>query len=224
MKKTRTYIIISSLMICFVLYYIEQILQVDYITKTFIKVVLFTTVPLFYIKICKKTTFKKAFRYDTLERKDFKIGFILGIMSFLVIIITYFILKDRIDFQEILQDLESRSINATNFIWVALYITLGNSFLEEFFFRGFVFLNLYETKCKSTAYIYSSLLFALYHIAIFKSWFNMWLIALALVGLITIGFIFNFIDTKSKNFINSWIVHILADIGIVLIGVKLFYT
>lgn len=83
-------------------------------------------------------------------------------------------------------------------------------------------MNLYELKFKKTAYVYSSLLFALYHIAIFKSWFNIWLILLALTGLISVGFIFNFIDTKSNNFINSWIVHILADMAIMLIGMKMF--
>ncbi|TAH63854.1 MAG: CPBP family intramembrane metalloprotease, partial [Gottschalkiaceae bacterium] len=100
--------------------------------------------------------------------------------------------------------------------------TFINSFLEEFFFRGFIFLNLYKLGFKKGAYIFSSILFSLYHIGIFKNWFNPLLIILAVSGLISVGFIFNYIDTKSKSFINSWIVHILADAAIMLIGLRMF--
>ncbi|MBZ9635369.1 CPBP family intramembrane metalloprotease [Clostridium sp. FP1] len=103
-----------------------------------------------------------------------------------------------------------------------MYITFGNSFLEEYFFRGFYLLKSYELKSKKFAYIYSSLLFGVYHIAIFKTWFNSGLVGLALIGLISIGFIFNWLDTRSKNFINSWLVHILADSAIIIIGLRMF--
>ena len=33
-------------------------------------------------------------------------------------------------------------ITAGNFLWVAIYISVMNSFLEEFFFRGFGFITL----------------------------------------------------------------------------------
>ena len=105
---------------------------------------------------------------------------------------------------------------------VGIYITLGNSFLEEFFFRGFIFLNLYNQGYKKIAYIYSSLLFGVYHIAIFKTWFSPLLTVLALLGLVIAGIVFNWIDTKSENFINSWIVHILADSAIIIIGMGMF--
>jgi membrane protease YdiL (CAAX protease family) len=99
---------------------------------------------------------------------------------------------------------------------------LINSFLEEFFFRGFVFLNVYETGNKGWAYLFSALLFALYHIAIFATWFNIPLMLLALFGLMVIGFVFNYLDTLSNNFLNSYLVHIFANLAIVLIGLALF--
>ena len=220
-KKKYAYIIISSLIACILLYYVEQIVMANYVTKTLVKVVLFTMIPFCYFKLYKKSTFAKALHGKTLNKKELKIGFLLGFASFLILIITYILLKNKIHLQGIVQDLASKSITPTNFIYIAFYVTFVNSFLEEFFFRGFIFLNLYEMKFKKIAYLYSSLLFALYHIAIFKSWFNPWLLALALTGLLAVGFLFNFIDTKSKNFINSWIVHILADMAIVLIGMSI---
>lgn len=223
MDKKFKYLLIASLIACVLLYYVEQVIEVNYLAKTFVKIMLFIIIPYIYIRLYKKSTFESVFNFKKLDKKQLKIGIVLGIMSFSIILIAYFILKNVIDLQGIAQDLQSKSkVTPVNFVFVAFYITFGNSFLEEFFFRGFIFLNLYELKFKKTAYVYSSLLFALYHIAIFKSWFNIWLILLSLTGLISVGFIFDFIDTKSKNFINSWIVHILADMAIMLIGMKMF--
>lgn len=217
------YIILSSLIACILLYFVEQVLVVSYVVKTLIKILFFILVPYGYMKLIKKQHLSKAINYKSMAKHNLKMGFLFGIISFLIILIAYYVLRNIINFKSISENLQSKSkITASNFIFVGLYITLGNSFLEEYFFRGFIFLNLYELKSKKCAYIYSSLLFGLYHIAIFKTWFNIELVGLALIGLISIGFIFDWLDTKSKNFINSWIVHIIADSAVILIGLKMF--
>lgn len=219
----KKYIILSSLIACILLYFVEQVLVVSYVVKTIIKILFFILTPYIYMKIIKRQQVSKAINYKNIDEHHLKMGFLFGILSFFIILITYYVLGNIINLHSISEDLQSKSkITASNFIFVGLYITLGNSFLEEYFFRGFIFLNLYELKSKKCAYIYSSLLFGLYHIGIFKAWFNIQLVGLALIGLISIGFIFNWLDTKSKNFINSWIVHILADSAIILIGLKMF--
>lgn len=108
------------------------------------------------------------------------IGF--GIFSAFVIGATYFLLRGAIDWQAIHTSMEARHITETTFILVFLYIMLGNSLLEEYFFRGVVFRHLlgYST---SVAYIVSSLMFSLYHMTIFQSWFTGYILALALTGL-----------------------------------------
>ncbi|MGK0469321.1 MAG: membrane protease YdiL (CAAX protease family) [Clostridium sp.] len=175
------------------------------------------------MKFIKKQSQSKALNYKNIDKNHLKMGFLFGILSFLIILIAYYILRNVIDLQSISEDLQNKSkITASSFIFVGLYITLGNSFLEEYFFRGFIFLNLYEHNSKKFAYIYSSLLFGLYHIGIFKAWFNIELVGLALLGLIAVGFIFNWLDTESENFINSWVVHIFADSAIILIGLRMF--
>lgn len=216
------YIIMTSLIACVLLYFVEQVIEVDYFIKTFVKLVLFIGVPYFYIKHIKKQSISKALNLRKMKKKDIMLGIIFGVASFIIIIITYSILKGYIDTQSIVAEMQDKSkITPVNFIFVGLYITFGNSFLEEMFFRGYIFLNLYESGQKKFAYVFSSTLFGLYHIAIFKNWFNIGLILLAMVGLIGVGFIFNWLDTKSKNFINSWIVHVLADSAIIFIGMKL---
>jgi uncharacterized protein len=216
------YIIISSLVACICLYFIEQYLGVSYVVKTLSKIIFFVIIPIIYIKIVKKSNIMEELNLRYLDKNRFKLGFIFGISSFLIVLAAYFIFKGAIDLNGIVSDLREKNITPANFILTGLYVTLGNSLLEEFFFRGFIFLNLYNMKKEKLAYLYSSMLFGLYHIGIFKAWFNIWLILLCLVGLITVGFIFNWLNTKSNNFINSWLVHIFADSAIILIGLKMF--
>jgi len=221
MKKT--YIIGASILTCIILYLVEQVLVVDYITKTISKLVLFTVIPYIYLKFVKKSSIKDALKLKKIQTSTFRLGLILGLVSFAVIMVAYFILREYIDFNSIAQELQSKSkITPSNFTFIGLYIIFGNSFLEEFFFRGFIFLNLFNMGHKKLAYIFSSVLFGVYHVAIFKTWFNPFLIGLALLGLISVGIIFNWLDTKTENFINSWIVHILADSAIIIIGMRMF--
>jgi uncharacterized protein len=219
----QKYIIISSLISCTVLYFMEQVLEVNYALKTLSKLILFIIVPYIYIKFISKSDIRTKLNLMHLDKKKLKLGFLFGISSFLIVLVSYGLFKGVMDLDSIAKELQNKSkITPANFVFVGLYITFANSFIEEFFFRGFIFLNLYNMKKQKSAYIYSSLLFGLYHIAIFKTWFNVWLILLCLVGLITVGFVFNWLNTKSKNFINSWLVHIFADSAIILIGFKMF--
>lgn len=217
------YIIITSLASCMALYFIEQVLGVNYALKTLSKLILFIIIPYIYIKFIGKSNMITELNLKHLDSKKFKLGFLFGVSSFLIVLISYFLFKGVINLNNIARELQNKSkINPTNFIFVGLYITFINSFLEEFFFRGFIFLNLYNIGKERWAYIYSSFLFGIYHIAIFETWFNIGLILISLLGLIVVGFIFDWLNTKSKNFINSWIVHILADSAIILIGFKMF--
>lgn len=216
------YIVLFSIAACGLLYYVEQRLMVSYGVKTLSKLTLFILGPLFYIVKVKKTSLKSALNLGRKTGKSAKLGIILGILSFVILLMAYNVVGLFMDFGSIVGELKNVNVTAKNIIIIGLYITFGNSLLEEFFFRGFVFLNLYQLGFKKSGYFFSALLFSLYHIGIFKNWFEPWVMALALFGLISIGLIFNWLCTKTNNFINSWIVHILADSAIILIGFKLF--
>ena len=219
----KKYILISSLLACIILYYIEQVIAVNYGFKTLAKILLFTLIPYIYIRYIKRASVKDALNLKRLDKGNLKLGITFGIISFSILLLTYYVLRDFIDLSSNKEEMMTKSkITPGNFLLVGSYVTFGNSFLEEFFFRGFIFLSLYKLKEVKLAYIYSSVLFGLYHIAIFKNWFNIGLIILALSGLIGVAVIFNYLDTISENFINSWIVHILADSAIILIGLKMF--
>ena len=113
-------------------------------------------------------------------------------------------------------------ITADNFIYVSLYISLMNSFLEEFFFRGYGFITLKKYSNRLLAYVFSSSLFALYHVGMLIGMFNFGVLALLLLGLIVGGCIFNYLNESNDNIYPSWFVHMFANFAINTVGFILF--
>ena len=83
-------------------------------------------------------------------------------------------------------------------------------------------MGLLEKTTRKNAYIISAGLFALYHVMLMDSWFNPYLFVLAMFGLFTGGLIFNYLNEKNKTILNSWIVHIMANLAINHIGLMMF--
>ena len=113
-------------------------------------------------------------------------------------------------------------VSADNFLYVALYISFVNSFLEEFFFRGFAFISLKKITSRGFAYVFSAVLFALYHAGMTAGYFNFGVFAITLGGLTVAGVIFNFLNEKSENIYTSWLVHMFANFAINTVGFILF--
>ena len=192
-----------------------------YLVKSLIKISVFLLIPfiLNYLKGDGEI-------YEYLKARDKKslytsIGLGLGVYVF--IMGAYFLISPHIDFTLIKKELLGElGITKTNFIFVAIYISFINSLLEEFFFRGFLFLGLLEKTTRKTAYIVSASLFAIYHVAVMDSWFNPYLFVLAMVGLFIGGLIFNYLNEKNKTILNSWIVHMMANFAINHVGLIMF--
>ncbi|MFD2640060.1 CPBP family intramembrane glutamic endopeptidase [Piscibacillus salipiscarius] len=224
-QRHITQVIVLTILSCLALFYVEQILELSYIMKTLAKILLFLIVPIVFIKVVLKERLFESLRLNQVDVKGLQYGVGLGLLSVIVILAAYVLLQDQINGETIILDLQNRlNITLETYIFVALYITFGNSLLEEFYFRGFIFLKFYQSGYHVLGYIFSSALFAIYHVAIFATWFNFELILLALAGLFVVGLIFNWLNTKSNNFLNSWILHICADIAVVSIGFYLFWS
>lgn len=220
--RTR-YIIAVSLAVCSIMYVLEQIIAVDYSAKTAAKIVLFAAVPFIHFMLSGKTDFTENIRPGNLRKSAFRVEILLGAASFGGIICLYFLLGSFIDFGAVARELGAKSkIDATNFPFVGTYIVFGNSFLEELFFRGFVFLSLYMKGLRKLAYIYSSVLFGAYHVAIIGTWVSPLLLLLAVLGLALVGACFDWLDSRSGSIVNSWIVHIAADAAVVMVGMRMF--
>ena len=115
-----------------------------------------------------------------------------------------------------------RTILAATFPLAALYITFGNSLLEELFFRGFAFLALYRSGYKKLAWTFSAIAFALYHVSIMDGWFHPALLVLLTSGLACAGLLFNALDAKSQTIWPGWLVHMGANLAINTIALHLW--
>lgn len=219
-KKKKT-IILIVLIACLIMGFIDAVIRPQYLIKSFIKIVLFSIMPLLYSRYNNELNLSSLFKVKS--KKEIIIAILSGIAVFLFILGAYFIIGNFFDFSKVVSSLsENIGVNNNNFILVAIYISFINSLLEEFFFRGFAFLKLKEVSSRKFAYIFSSLAFALYHVAMMIGWFDISLFLLTIVGLFIGGLIFNYFNEKYGNIYVTWLIHMFANFAINYIGFILF--
>ena len=206
---------------CIVMGVVDAVIQPGYAVKSAIKIVMFMLIPVIYgIANKKQANIQKLLKPD---KKGFVTALALGLAVYAVVLGAYFAFRNIFDFSALTKSLnETTGVNKSNFIWVALYISFINSFLEEFFFRGFSFITLKQNTSRKFAYIFSSLTFALYHIAMMIGWFGVPVIFISLAGLFAGGLIFNKFDEKNENIYLSWLIHMFANFATNTIGFILF--
>lgn len=220
MRNKITYILISTIITCGLLAFIEHGLEINYLIKTGIKILFFLITIMIYVWIFKDFRLKDPVNMEKISSKEWKRIIFLGLSSATVVLLAYLFCLPIINLDAIKEDLTSRlGITATSYIIVGLYITFGNSLLEEYFFRGFIFFNL----PRKIGYLFSPILFAAYHIPMIMLWFSPLIIVLCFIGLWIIGLVFHKVNERNQTIWASWIIHICADIMIIVIGLTLFY-
>ena len=135
MKKSIS-IMISVFIFSLAITLIDAFVQPNYFLKIPIKIVFFLALPMvFFIKYKEDfTDFKKLFIF---KKSGILKALILGVGVYAVILLGYLFTRNIIDYSNVTSSLtEGMGITAENFIFVSLYISLMNSFLEEFFFQG----------------------------------------------------------------------------------------
>lgn len=146
MKNKTNYLVITSILVVLLLYVSDQVLSMPYISKIGIKAIIFTVFPVIYILRTGDNIVKESFRNFTWKKtkdKNRNISLVLGLFVFLVIIAAYALLHQYIDTNKLITEFQDKyKINSGNIIGYSIYLVFINSFLEEFFFRGFIFLNL----------------------------------------------------------------------------------
>lgn len=214
-------VISAAILVVAGLYIVDQLLRLSYNGKILVKLVLFAVFPLLYICLTGDNFIRTSFhnRAPAL-RLDWTKALGLGVI--VIIVAAFWVTKGKMDVTAITGDFTNKyKIGQNQLVWYGAYLTFGNSLLEEFFFRGFVFLGLRHLGFRWLGYGVSSLLFALYHIANFQTWFHPLLFVLALAGLLIGGLIFCALDDRADTFFNSWFVHICADLAIVALGLTI---
>ena len=223
-NKKSIYIILSLFMFSLSVTYIDAFVHPAYFLKIPIKILFFLVLPLFYFVINKESfeDFKKLFLF---RKKGLLLSIFLGIGIYIVIVGGFFVTRDVFDYSSVTKNLtEGMGITRENYIYVALYISFMNSFLEEFFFRGFGFVLLKKYTCRVFAYVFSPILFAVYHVGMTATMFEPILLILVMTGLFSGGLIFNYLNEKNQNIYSSWFTHMFANFAMNTIGFVLFGT
>lgn len=221
-NKKSSYIVISLFVFSLAVSAIDAFVHPDYFTKIPIKILFFLILPMLFFFL-HKDEFKEFRALFTFKKQGFLKSLLLGIMIYIVIVGGYFLTRNIIDFSGVTSSLtEGMGITADNFMYVSIYISLMNSFLEEFFFRGFGFITLKKHTTRKFAYIFSSVIFAVYHVGMLFAMFNVLPLILLLSGLIAGGCIFNYLNEHTSNIYPSWFVHMFANFAINTVGFILF--
>lgn len=200
---------------CIIMALVETVIEPTYVVKSVAKIVIFIFLPLIFMKASNIKIFDGSF---ALNKKNILKLLSLGCAIYFVVFAAYILTKNTVDYPSLVISLsQDQKVNSDSFIGIALYISLCNSFLEEFLFRLLSFIKLSEYMSKTGAYIFSSVTFAVYHIAMVGSSFPLPLLILALFGLTVGGAVFDKVDEKGKNIYNSWIIHMFADLALMTI-------
>lgn len=205
---------------CICMGLVDAVIQPGYAAKSLIKIAVFLGLPGLY---CLRFRDRTPLTFLIPRKSSLVPAIGVGLAVYAAVLGAYLIFRNVFDFSALTGALTAATgVEKRNFLWVALYISFVNSFLEEWFFRGFGFLQLKRIAGRKTAYCISAGLFALYHIAMMIGWFHAAVTVLALLGLFAGGLIFNFFDEKQDNIFLSWLIHMFANFATNTIGFLLF--
>lgn len=223
MRKNRKIIsaVVFSLTAVGVMSVFESAVQPSYWIKSFIKAICFSSAVIIYSLIYKE----KISDLLNLKKKlpSRRLLIVMGLV-YIGMILAYLILKNQIDLSNIRENLlKKEGVTKENFIFVFSYIIFINSFLEEAFFRGFIY-NVFRNEGHPlSGMIYGSLLFAVYHLGIVALWFDPLILVLCIAGLAFAGAFLQLIEIKEDNLAASWFVHGCANLAINTIGTMMLF-
>lgn len=216
-NKTRLItMLVTILFACSIMAIVDILWEPSYLIHSTVKVILFLATPLLYAKLMHDVSYTHLFKTT---KKHLKFSALLGSLFFILILGAYFTIGGFFDFSAVEASLRhDLELNRKTFVLLALYVSFVNSLLEEFFFRGFAYIELRRLTTKRFAMIFSASIFAVYHISIIASWFSPLLFILVMISLFVGGLIFNQLNEHTGNIYTSWMVHMFANFAINLVG------
>jgi uncharacterized protein len=100
----------------------------------------------------------------------------------------------------------------------AIFLSLGNSLMEEYYWRWFVFGSLRRSLGFPTSMILSSIAFGAHHFVVLSQYFPPLWTAFFGSAVVLGGMFWCFLYEKQKTILGSWISHIIVDLGLLTIG------
>jgi len=213
-KKGKLYILISVLLFPLLLIIIFRSFSpassANYLISSIYKLIFIT--PLVLRPLFSDVSLKNAFlEHISLNyfKKNYKKAFWVGIgLGFI---------------ENISEKLgNTASITAQNIIFIGLFIIIINSFLEEFFWRGFAFNELDKLMKPWQAHVITGLAFSFHHVVFYYNWFDPILFSLVTIGLILYAIFMNLFFKRFHDLLSCWFIHAIVDIVQIGIALSIF--
>lgn len=221
MEKRKSYVILTTVFCALAMAFVDGVIQPPYFVKSGAKIAVFLLPALWYFQKFKAWESLKAL--FLLKKRELLAALGLGIGAFGVIIGGYALISRFFSLDEAILTLTADGgVSAENFLYVSFYIAIVNSLLEEFFFRGYAFLNLKSLTSRRFAYLFSAVLFAVYHLGMVFGNGNILIWGGALLLLTAAGLILNALNEKSGSILTSWLLHMCANLAINTVGFYVF--
>jgi membrane protease YdiL (CAAX protease family) len=214
--------ILYGILIVIALLTLEYILDLSYVSKQLIRIPFMVIIPFYFLKQSKSPILTRVAVFKS-TFSDIRISLIAGLVVYVGAIGGYALIYQVSDASLITTTLDSIGVTKQNIIYVGLYLSFVNVLLEEFFFRGFLYMSIEKYNIVA-AYLVSSFMFAFFHVGIVSGYFELLIFILLIIGLMIVGAFLIFVNRLGKGLINSYIVHMFADLAMFTIGYYLLFS
>ena len=210
--------LLGALAAVIAVFLVEQILQPGYWIKSLLKAAAFLGAIQVYALVSRQS-FLETVRLRRLSGAK-PLLWCMGLF-FVGAALLFMLFRNQLDLAGIRESLTRKEgLTRQNCLFVFAYIILCNAFLEEAFFRGFLFGLFQNRKIGALA---SAVLFSLYHIGIFITWFNPFLFLLCLMGLTAVGLFLQWVSERYRSIAASYLIHGCANVAINTVGALLIF-
>lgn len=152
------------------------------------------------------------------NRKGVLAGLVWSVLFAIIIFVLYGLIRETlIPPSAKHQILELGITSPAHFFIFASVMSLGNSLMEEYVWRWFVFSKFKLLLGVWPAIILSAFFFTVHHIVIMWNFGSLWLVFLGSIGLFTGAIIWAWLYNKYNSIWPGWICHVAADTAIMCI-------
>ncbi len=189
------------------------------------KLVLYGVPTYFLMRTFDRESFLRGVR-NGIQKGPLVYGTLSGILISVCILILWFVfLSGAIDFSPLLNRMEESGMNQMwKYLAFAIWLSLGNSLLEEFAFRWFVDGRL---RLLGFSYIWvlliSAGIFTVHHVLVLLAFFDTGPAMVFSMGIFIGGLLWSWMHLKWGTLIPGWISHALIDIAVLAVGFDIVF-
>lgn len=173
-----------------------------------------------------------AQRKWTFKLQEWKLGLVSGLVILSLLLILYFSLRGMPFLADTSLAIQKKLVDfgadtPLRYALLAIFISVAHSFLEEYYWRGFVYSELKAWIGGRPALLISALGFTGHHIVVIHKYCPpeyVWaLVPLFSAFVFVAGIIWSKLYDRSSSLAGAWISHLFADVAILLIGAHLVF-